>query len=569
MDKRLYVCALAFLLVLSFSSLIVRPAVAQIYTDLTVTQAKEKIGTDPFLVILDVRNQSEYDTRHIRNAMLIPVWNLTQNLDELNRNDEILVYCAAGSRSANASSILISNGFLYVYNMLEGISGWVTAGYPVYIKYPSIQAAVENATAGQTLYVSSGLYNESLTVDRPITLVGENARTTTLNASTTVMNVTADNVAISDFTIQYTGCACFGYSSVNVTNSQNVNVTDNVIISDDFGIRVVGARRVVVADNNVTHGGEAAIVVVDSQEVSVFENGVTAARGMEILNSDDSAFWNNTILCDFSGILIIESYNDAVFGNNFSSNALVGLSISNCINDSFFGNNVFSNGQYEVYMSQSYNNSIFDNCFLAKNNAIIAPAGDNSSNFWDNGLEGNYWSSYTGADTDNDGIGDTPYPIDTTNRDNHPLMGLFHSYTASLNHTVNVVSNSTMNSFEYIESNRTIVLQVSNATADQTFGFCRISIPHSLIDPYNGSISVVIDDGQTRVLFLNDTLYDNGTYRWIYFTYQQSTHSISVIALVAEFPSFLLLAAFMIGTIIVAATYRRRRISLTRCRLFS
>jgi parallel beta-helix repeat protein len=548
---------LAFLLVVCFSSLIVRPAVAQVYTDLTVTQSKEMIGTDPFLVILDVRNQSEYDTRHIRNAMLIPVWNLTQNLDELNKNDEILVYCAAGARSANASSILVANGFLHVYNMLEGINGWVTAGYPVYIKYASIQAAIESATAGQTLYVSAGLYNESLTVVRPITLVGENASTTTINASTTVMNVGADNVSVSDFMIQYTGCACYGYSSVNVTNSQNVKVTDNIISSDDFGIRVTGARAIIVVGNNVTHGGDASIVVLDSSEVSVFRNYLTARGGIHIDNSNDSAFWDNTILSDLAGIFIAESRSVTVFDNNVTSNSLIGFSISDCTGDSFYGNNVFSNGPYIVYTWHAYNNSIFDNCFLGNSQVL----NHNSSNFWDNDLEGNYWSNYTGADTGNDGIGDTPYIIDTTNRDNHPLMGLFHSYATSLNYTVNVVSNSTINDVEYVESNRTIVLQVSNTTADQTVGFCRISIPHYLIDPYNGSISVVIDNGQTPVLFLNNTLYDDGTYRWIYFTYPQSTHSISV---VSEFPVFLILAAFMIVTVIAATAYRRRRIDLSR-----
>ncbi len=41
---------------------------------------------------------------------------------------------------------------------------------------------------------------------------------------------------------------------------------------------------------------------------------------------------------------------------------------------------------------------------------------------WDDGKEGNYWSDYTGADANNDGLGDTPYVVDILNQDRYPLM---------------------------------------------------------------------------------------------------------------------------------------------------
>jgi nitrous oxidase accessory protein NosD len=44
------------------------------------------------------------------------------------------------------------------------------------------------------------------------------------------------------------------------------------------------------------------------------------------------------------------------------------------------------------------------------------------TNIWDNGTIGNYWSDYEGLDSDEDGIGDTPYIINENNQDNHPLM---------------------------------------------------------------------------------------------------------------------------------------------------
>lgn len=572
--KCLFCAFLACLLVFSFCSLIVRTARAQVaFTEVTVDQAKAMIDSNSPLVILDVRNQSEYDIYHVRNAKLIPVWNLTQNLSALNKNDSILVYCSSGVRSANASGILADNGFLHIYDMLDGMDGWMSAGYTVFVKYASIQAAIENATEGQTIYVSAGLYDESLIVDKSITMVGENASTTEINASTSVLNVQADNVSVSDFTVRYTGCTCFGYYSVNVTKSQNVNVTDNIIISDDNGIGVAGSIGVIVANDDVPHVGDASMVVTNSSAVSVLENHLTATLdGVEIENSNDSMFWSNTILANLSGIFMAESFGNAFFGNNISSIHQIGLSISSDYNNTFFDNDIYSTSSSAMFLWQSSNNTFFHNNFL-QNSYVQIYSNDNSTDSWDNGVEGNYWCNYTGVDADQDGISDTPYIIDSTPYhnlvDNFPLMSPISSFTTSLSIDVNIISNSSIDDFNYLQPNDTIVLQVSNTTAGQTNGFCRISIPHSLMDPYNGTISVVIDNGQTPVLFLNSTVYDDGTNRWIYFTFPLTTHSVTI-STIPEFPTFLILALFLAVTVAATAAYKRGRIGLGHRRfLFS
>ena len=130
-SSSLVMCALAGMLVVG--------VLAGDYTDVSIAEAKTMIDQRPWLVILDVRNESEYDAGHIRNAVLIPIWQLASRLDELNKTDEILVYCKIGARSATASLLLADSGFSHVYHMLEGIDGWVSLAYPVYVKYASIQ----------------------------------------------------------------------------------------------------------------------------------------------------------------------------------------------------------------------------------------------------------------------------------------------------------------------------------------------------------------------------------------------------------------------------------------------
>ena len=101
------------------------------YGDVTVAEASNLIGDKPELVILDVRTQAEYDDGHIEGAVLIPVQELPDRLDELDKNDELLVYCRTGNRSVTAVEILEEAGFTKIYHMDEGISTWISEGYPV------------------------------------------------------------------------------------------------------------------------------------------------------------------------------------------------------------------------------------------------------------------------------------------------------------------------------------------------------------------------------------------------------------------------------------------------------
>ena len=99
--------------------------------DVTVLEARSLIDDKPDLVILDVRTTSEYEDGHIKGAVNIPVQELSARLDELSMDDELLVYCQTGNRSAQAVDILQDVGFTKIYHMNAGITGWIEAGYPV------------------------------------------------------------------------------------------------------------------------------------------------------------------------------------------------------------------------------------------------------------------------------------------------------------------------------------------------------------------------------------------------------------------------------------------------------
>lgn len=87
-----------------------------ILADFEFINAKQAIvilSDDTNVTVLDVRTSREYENRHLKNAIHIPVQKLDSSLDLLkeDKNKRIVVYCRSGSRSIKASRILEENGF--------------------------------------------------------------------------------------------------------------------------------------------------------------------------------------------------------------------------------------------------------------------------------------------------------------------------------------------------------------------------------------------------------------------------------------------------------------------------
>jgi rhodanese-related sulfurtransferase len=93
------------------------------YRNVTTEEAKQLIDSKE-VVVLDVRTPEEYQDGHIPNAILIPLQELENKLNDLDKEEPYLVVCRSGNRSAQASEILTSNSFANIYNMAGGMSDW-------------------------------------------------------------------------------------------------------------------------------------------------------------------------------------------------------------------------------------------------------------------------------------------------------------------------------------------------------------------------------------------------------------------------------------------------------------
>ena len=348
--------------------------------------------------------------------------------------------------------------------------------------------------------------------------------------------------------------------------SVNNTIQENSITNSGTGIYLSTSNNS-VCNNLLTSNLLAIVVDKDFNEIigNIMTNNVQPPIEEWLLGfyppheNDISWRWRYPYHGSAYGGIILETSNTFVHRNEFTSNDF-GLAL-----EPYYWNtqanvvtaNIFVNNEYGIWL-EARDNMFYHNNFVNNAYSVYIDPGlkgriDPNAlvNTWDNGVEGNYWSDYTGHDSDNNGIGDSAYyDIGWANQDNHPLMGQFFSFNTSLGKHVNVISNSTIEDFEYFESNSTIRMYVSGESA---YGFCRACIPHELMKVT--SISVIIDDGATTTLYPNYTLHDNTTHSWIYFAYQHSTHKIDIIP---EFLSLILLPLFMIATLLTVVVYKRK-----------
>jgi len=331
------------------------------------------------------------------------------------------------------------------------------------------------------------------------------------------------NNTISNNDVAY--CTYFG---VLLQNSSNNKILNNNVTNNDGGIRLYSSPNNTISENNITDNEYSGISIGGYSPNNMISRNILV---------------NNTNGIDIVGVLFT-----TISRNHIAENNQYGIILDAASNNTISANNIKNNNLGIFYDGLCNNNTAYHNNFIDNAKQVEVSPGDVDA--WDDGVEGNYWSNYSGVDLNYDGIGDSWHEISENNADHYPLMGPFHSFNTTLGKYVNVISNSTIDSFRYFASNSTIIMHVSNVTANQTRGFCRISIPYEVMsEPFNVTI-----DGANPT-YWNYTLYDDGKNRWIYFEYEHTTREIVIIP---EFPLFLILPLFMIATLLAVTVYKKR-----------
>jgi adenylyltransferase/sulfurtransferase len=104
-------------------------------TEITAVDLKRRLDRGDTLTLVDVREPNEYQINRIPGTILIPLGEIPRRYAELDKNDEIVVHCKMGARSAKAADFLRSVGFTRVLNLKGGILDWIDRVDPSQPKY--------------------------------------------------------------------------------------------------------------------------------------------------------------------------------------------------------------------------------------------------------------------------------------------------------------------------------------------------------------------------------------------------------------------------------------------------
>jgi parallel beta-helix repeat protein len=223
------------------------------------------------------------------------------------------------------------------------------------------------------------------------------------------------------------GLCCGSYNSVlrnNTMVNNRYNFVSGGTVNDIDTSNTVDGKPIYYWVNK-----QDMIVPLDAGHVTLVNcTGITAHNLNLTNNSPGILLWSTTnsivTLCN-----ITKNYGGILLQDSSSSNSIA-------------GNNIENNDYAGIELVVSSGNSLFHNNIINNINETVTIV--SWGNIWDDGYPsgGNYWSDYNGTDlysgqyqneTGSDGIGDTPYTIDTTNIDWYPLMQPYSLLVGDIN----------------------------------------------------------------------------------------------------------------------------------------
>jgi parallel beta-helix repeat protein len=183
-------------------------------------------------------------------------------------------------------------------------------------------------------------------------------------------------------------------------------------------------------DTSNTVNNKPILYMVNKHHVLITSTNLTVPGYLALVNSSSITVEGLNLSNNMNGILLAQATNCTLKNLNLSRNH-EGMLLFNSNNNTILNNWIADNSVAAIVYSSNqnvfYHNSFINNTkqilsqYLSGTNQPFGPSGF-STNKWDSGLEGNFWSDYNGIDSNGDGIGDSPYIIDANNQDKYPLM---------------------------------------------------------------------------------------------------------------------------------------------------
>ena len=379
----------------------------------------------------------------------------------------------------------ITSASVLAIALTAAVAGGVSATtHEVPYDCASIQACVDMAAPGDTVYVYSGTYHEHVSINKQLALLGEDRATTVIDGggSGTVVYVSASDVVVSGFTVRdgFRGIDCQSVARSDISNctvvhqlgdgirlsgSPNSEVR-NCDVSDTYGTEpYVGYALNLNGSSNCYIEGIRISGSACHRASALYHSSGTVVRDLEITACANKSVVAGFGTYDLAGLYIHDTVNGVQF--NGASGGRLADSVFRSIENVAVHLTYHSQGNViedNVIESSGWgvgwgfpgvrDNRFHHNDFIGNTVQVGDPSpgyAGAEAQYWDDGYPsgGNYWSDYSGDDLmsgpgqdipGSDGIGDTPYWMTALAADVYPLMAPCNLLEATLDFDPDVVN---------------------------------------------------------------------------------------------------------------------------------
>ena len=355
-------------------------------------------------------------------------------------------------------------------------------------QYKKISTALLNAISGDTLIVNGGFYKEgNIVIDKSIVMIGKNNPILDGDRKFEVMSIKANYVSISGFRIQHSSYATLDDpGGIKVYNSNHVNITDNFLVDNFFGIYLQYCQNCTIKNNkliafgkeeqqigNGIHCWKSDSLIIVGNNIKGHRDGIyfefvthsviwrnismnNIRYGLHFMFSNNDSYFSNLFKNNGAGVAVMFTKKVTMMDNTFEDNwgdSSYGVLLKE-ISDSYLSGNKFLYNTTGIFMDGTNRIVVEKNEFIGNGwgMKIQANCMDNliiKNNFFKNTFDistngtlvlntfnFNFWDKYEGFDLNKDLIGDIPYhPLSLFSvivENNPPSMLLFRSFIISL-----------------------------------------------------------------------------------------------------------------------------------------